>query len=105
MLNFYKEKVERSKKQITFALLGFVSECEICMEELTHEKTVEEAKFTIDRLNDAIGAINSMYETLGFHERSLAEEVIRRREAAKDSEAAVYDHLRKESVDTLVKEV
>ncbi len=102
MLKFYEKEVAKSTKQIEFALCGFVGEVEGIVEALESNAPLDRKLDALDRMQDALDAIDSLRHTLKYDRERFAEELAK--EKAKDltEKAEIADAVREESIGGLL---
>lgn len=74
MLNYYKEKLEVSKKQLELAKQGYKQELEELGKSLVSAKTVEESEVIIDKIRASRKAIAELENTVQYNQESYDNE-------------------------------
>lgn len=74
MLNYYKEKLEVSKKQLELAKQGYKQELEELGKSLMSAKTVEESEVIIDKIRASRKAIAELENTVQYNQESYDNE-------------------------------
>lgn len=74
MLNYYKEKLEVSKKQLELAKQGYKQELEELGKSLMSAKTVEESEVIIDKIRASRKAITELENTVQYNQESYDNE-------------------------------
>lgn len=74
MLNYYKEKLEVSKKQLELAKQGYKQELEELGKSLMSAKTVEESEVVIDKIRASRKAITELENTVQYNQESYDNE-------------------------------
>lgn len=74
MLNYYKEKLEVSKKQLELAKQGYKQELEELGKGLTSVKTIEESEVVIDKIRASRKAITELENTVQYNQESYDNE-------------------------------
>lgn len=74
MLNYYKEKLEVSKKQLELAKQGYKQELEELGKSLVSAKSVEESEVIIDKIRASRKAIAELENTVQYNQESYDNE-------------------------------
>lgn len=74
MLNYYKEKLEVSKKQLELAKQGYKQELEELGKSLMGAKSVEESEIIIDQIRASRKAIAELETTVQYNQESYDKE-------------------------------
>ena len=74
MLNYYKEKLEVSKKQLELAKQGYKQELEELGKSLMGAKTVEESEVIIDKIRASRKAITELENTVQYNQEGYDNE-------------------------------
>lgn len=74
MLNYYKEKLEVSKKQLELAKQGYKQELEELGKSLMSAKTVEESEVIIDKIRASRKAITELENMVQYNQESYDNE-------------------------------
>lgn len=74
MLNYYKEKLEVSKKQLELAKQGYKQELEELGKSLVSAKTIEESEVIIDKIRASRKAITELENTVQYNQESYDNE-------------------------------
>ena len=74
MLNYYKEGLETSKKQLELAKLGYKQVLEELGKSLAEAKSVEESELIIDKIRASRKAISELEGTVAHNQKKYDEE-------------------------------
>lgn len=74
MLNYYKERLEVSKKQLELAKQGYKQELEELGKSLVSAKSVEESEVIIDKIRASRKAIAELENTVQYNQESYDNE-------------------------------
>lgn len=104
MKKYYENEVRKAQKQIEFAVCGFTGELDCTNAILaTPDHEGSHRKALLD-LKESLDAILDLYANLDYNVKRLGEELKSEADKQVESEAAVFDFIREESVESLTKE-
>lgn len=104
MKKYYENEVRKTQKQIEFAVCGFVGALEECQADLERVDHGDSHRKALLDLKESLDAILDLYANLDYNVKRFGEELKSEADKQVDSEAAVFDFIREESVESLTKE-
>lgn len=105
MKKYYENEVRKAQKQIEFAVCGFTGELDCTNAILVATDHGDSHRKALTNLKESIDAILDLYANLDYQVKRFGEELKREADKQVDFDAAVFDFIREESVESLTKEV
>ena len=104
MKKYYENEVRKVQKQIDFAVCGFTGELDCTNAILAAPDHEDSHRKALLDLRESLDAILDLYANLDYNVKRFGEELKREADEKAESEAAVFDFIREESVESLTKE-